>query len=105
VQVLTRDNAAVFLKNAMDLLLPPIDDPTYTCFPFYLPLLERKSVLGATPEALDSWFCGASLYIRESVEDTGLLIASKVPLGPLFRNMRGRPEPEGGQGWLVPCEP
>jgi hypothetical protein len=102
VQVLTPDPTATFLKNAQDLLLPPIKDPSYSCFPFYVPLLEKKSILGATQGQLDSWFCGASLYIRESFEDAGLLIASRVPLDPVVRKIGGRSEPERRPGWVIP---
>lgn len=102
VQVLTPDPTPVFLRNARDLLLPPIKDPSFACFPFYLPLLEKRSLEGAPLDVLDSWFCGASLYMRESVEDLGLLIASRAPLEPVLKSIGGRPEADRGPGWLFP---
>jgi hypothetical protein len=80
VQVMTTDDGATFLQKAQQLLLPPIKDPAFACFPFYVPLLERKSLEIATVAQLESWFCGASVYMRESPEDKAFLLASSRPI-------------------------
>jgi hypothetical protein len=80
LEIMTSDETDTFLEKARRLLLPPITDPSYTCYPFYVPLLEVKSLTAASAEQLTEWFCGASLYLRESFEDTGVLIASSIPM-------------------------
>lgn len=84
LEIMTSDDSDTFLEKARSLLLPPISDPSYTCYPFYVPLLEVKSLTSASPEQLAAWFCGASLYLRESFEDKGILIASAAPLTDIF---------------------
>lgn len=104
VQILTRDSTEVFLRKAREVLLPPIKDPSYVCFPFYIPLLEQKSIAGATLEKLESWLSGASLYIRESVEDVGILIMSGETLVPFLKSLGGRLQQGDESVWQVPTE-
>lgn len=77
LQLVTLSENGDFLSAARALLKPSIKDPSYTSFPFYVPLLEAKSVLHAQASQLDAWLCGANAYIRESPEDSGILIVSK----------------------------
>jgi len=97
VEIMTPFDGDGFLQMCTSVFLPPIEDPAFTCFPFYIPLLERKTLTSATSEQLDAWLCGAKAYIRESFEDKGILIASREPLGPILEQMGGRmkldPEP------------
>ena len=79
-----------FLDRGRQLLLPPIKDPMFTAFPFYVPLFQLKTLAGARPAQLDDWFCGASVYIRESAEDNAILIASREPLEPIFKQLGGK---------------
>jgi hypothetical protein len=105
VQVFTRDSGEEYLKKARALLLPPIKDPSYTCFPFYIPLLELKSMTGAASEKVESWFCGASVYMRESVEDKGVLLASSQPFDAVLRSLGGQPEQGTEPAWKVSVGP
>lgn len=95
-------NAEAFLEKTRELLLPTITDPSFSCFPFYVPLLEKKSLISSPPEKMDSWFCGASLYIRESREDNGILIASALNLAPILKGLGAEPENDRQTKWRVP---
>jgi hypothetical protein len=102
MQVMNSGDTKKYLSTTGKLLLPPIKDRTYRGFPFYVPLLETKSIVGASADQLGSWFCGASAYIRESPEDGGILIAVAEPLGPILSSLGGSvgsgPQPE----WRIP---
>jgi len=101
--VLTPDDSAAFLKKSKDVLFPPIKDEAFRHSAFYVPLLECKSFDSARPEQLQSWFCGASLYIRESTEDHGVLIASREPLRPILESLGGRLTDGFSPEWQLPC--
>lgn len=58
--------------------------------PFYAPLLEAKSLKDTAAEQLESWIGGASLYLRESPEDSGVLIVSREPLDSTFAELGAR---------------
>jgi len=102
VEVMMKDSSDKFFIKSKELLLPPIKEKSFRSFPFYLPLLDSKSAKNAGPSQLDSWLCGASTYIRESVEDSGILILSREPLAPILDKLGARfvqqPEPY----WRVP---
>ena len=102
LQIMTRDDGATFLERATSLLLPPLTDRTFTGYPFYVPLLEFGSLARATSEQVETWLCGASLYIRESFEDTGILIVSREPLAPLLEGLGGRLEAGTEPVWRIP---
>ncbi len=87
LQILTPDKPDLFLRRAKEHLLPSIQERTFRKFPYYLPILEGKSVAGITREELEQWLCGASVYIRESVEDKGLLILSRIPLAGFLEKL------------------
>jgi len=101
--ILTSDDTAAFLKKTKDALLPPIRDESFRHSSFYVPLVECKSFDSARPEQLESWFCGASLYVRESTEDGGLLIASREPLRPILESLGARLTDGSHPKWQVPC--
>lgn len=103
LQILTPDDSDTFLKKAKAALHPAIKDPAFTSFPFYVPLLDSKSLAKATAAQLDSWFCDASVYIRESVEDAGVLIASREPLGPILQGLGGKLQPDPDAEWRIPA--
>jgi hypothetical protein len=102
LQIMTSDDGETFLSKATAALLPPIKDPSFTCYPFYVPLLESKTITSATPGQLDTWFCGASVYIRESFEDKGILIASRQALTPILEQMGGCYEEKPEPHWDIP---
>ena len=103
LEILSSGSVGSFLERARAILLPPIKDPAYTCFPFYVPLAEAKSLRDAVPGQLDSWLCGCSVYIRESAEDTGVLIASRESLRPVLEGLGGRLKPGPEPMWIVPA--
>ncbi len=103
LEAVTPAGGETFLEQTKALLLPPIKEPGLRRYPFYVPILERKTLESAGPEQLDKWFCGASAYIRESAQDKGILIVSREPLTPLLEGLGGEflktPEPQ----WRIPC--
>ena len=99
IQILTPDNGDVVLQKATQLLLGRISDPSFTCFPFYLPLLEKKSLIKSAPEILEAWFCGALLYIRESQEDGGILIAGECDLKKILAGAGAEPADDRQTVW------
>jgi hypothetical protein len=103
LHIITPASGEAFLNTASAVLLPPIKDPSFTCYPFYVPLFEVKSLASATPEQLDSWFCGASTYIRESFEDRGVLVVSRRPLSPVFEGLGSQFEQDPEPVWRVPA--
>ncbi|MEW6366068.1 MAG: hypothetical protein AB1714_15670 [Acidobacteriota bacterium] len=87
IEIMIQGSADEFLAAAHAVLYPPLKEPSLKSFPFYVPLLEAKSFANARAEQLATWLCGAKAYIRESVEDKGILIASDQPLEPLLANV------------------
>lgn len=92
LQILTPDKSDLFLRRAKDQLLPMIQERTFRGYPYYLPILEGKSAASIKREELEQWLCGASVYIRESVEDTGVLILSRIPMGGSLEKLGARRE-------------
>jgi len=86
LEFLTAD-AESLLGRTNAALLPGIPNPSYNCFPFYVPLLEAKTLYTATPARLESWIGTNSIYIRESFEDQGILFVSRLPLSALFEDL------------------
>lgn len=83
--ILLRDGDTDFLRRATELLLPRIEEPSLRGYEFYVPLLEAKSVCGADDALVDEWLCGAQMYIRESLEDSGIIILSAISIAPAWR--------------------
>jgi hypothetical protein len=94
-----------WMERTKGLLLPPIQDPSLTSFPFYVPLLEGKSIAGADSAQLDAWLCGACSYIRESSEDSGILILAREPLRPILAQLGGVLETGLEPRWRIPLPP
>lgn len=103
VQIMTTDDTDPFLAKARRALLPPIQDPAFTCFPYYIPMFNAASLQSATPAQMETWSCGAAVYIRESYHDKGIVIGSRQGLGPVLQKLGGRfirdPEP----AWQIPA--
>lgn len=55
-------------------------DPGFENQNFVIPILKAKDFLDAQGEEIEEWFTVFDVYIRESLEDRGLLIASKEDL-------------------------
>jgi hypothetical protein len=92
LQIMTSDDTVTLLKKTKAVLHALIKDPSFTSFPFYIPLFEAASLAKATAGELDSWFCDIPVYIRESGEDNGILLVSRNPIGPLLQGMGCRLE-------------
>ncbi len=76
-------------QRARKLYLPRIKEARFHHEPFYLPLLDRQSLqAAATPARLSEWLCGVDVYVRESPEDGGILIVSRLPLLPIVEAMQ-----------------
>ncbi len=99
MEVLSAEPAESFLKRGMDVFLPGIEDPMFRVYPFYVPLLEAGTLRKAKTADLEKWFCGATIYLRESVEDGAVVIASRQPLGPILRQLGGK----AGSGTTAPA--
>jgi hypothetical protein len=81
-----------YLQRVKPVFLEGIVDRSYTCFPYYVPLMEAKTLAGAESGQLDRWFQSMTVYIRESFEDSGILIASAQPLAEVFHDIGGKCE-------------
>ncbi len=69
--------AEKFVQGTTDFLLPTIADPSLTSFPFYIPLLrgdQLRNASAAYDVPPDDQLPGVEAYVRESVEDGGLLL-------------------------------
>jgi len=88
LEILTPQGEA-YLQGCSEVFKQGIVDPSFTCFPYYVGLIEGKSMANAKREQLDRWFQGVTLYVRQSFEDKGILIASSVALSGLFEEIGG----------------
>jgi hypothetical protein len=91
-----------FISRARSFCLAGIQDPVFTCYPFYLPLLDIASLSNRSSSELDLWSCGLTVYLRESLEDKGVIVASRQSLVPLFEKLGGRAQAAPDPGWVFP---
>jgi hypothetical protein len=103
VEILTPDTTAEFLGKMKPVYLDFIESRAHRCFPYYVPLLEGKTLENMTPGQLSHWCPGVSVYIRESLQDQGVLIASTMPMSEVMEELNGRVQ-EGPEGkvWCIP---
>jgi len=92
-----------FFRETSALFLSRIKHRSYRSFPFYVPLLEKKTLETAKPDQLEAWFCSATVYIRQSFEDKAIVIASREPLTPILEELGGRFEKKPEPVWRIPC--
>jgi len=102
LEILVPDSANAFLAKTKALLLPSIKERAFRSHTFYVPLLDRNAIEASSSLQLDEWLCGATTYIRESVEDNGIVIVSKKPLTLTFQALGGRFEAEPEPHWEIP---
>jgi len=102
IELFSQESSPAVLEGMSEVLLQPIKDASFTCFAYYIPLLEAKTVAGAKTAQLESWLTACTAYIRESFEDKGVLIVSRNPLGPLLETLGGRFETEERPVWYIP---
>jgi hypothetical protein len=79
IHVLHMESAEKYLAAMHDLLWPRITEEALRGHPFYVPLLEGRSLQHVPVETLDGWMGPATVYIRESIEDGGVLIVCSLP--------------------------
>ncbi len=101
LEILTAENSEIFLASAKEVYLRFIQDRSYRCYPYYVPLLEGKTLEKAQSRELQEWCTGITLYIRQSFEDQGILIATSVPLAETLAEMGGKPNQQGTE-WRIP---
>jgi hypothetical protein len=79
IQIESRTDWSGIMQSASDLYLPRITEPRFRSEGFYLPLFDIATLTSAkSPEELDAWMCGISCYTRESAEDRGVLLVSRL---------------------------
>lgn len=85
IQIYTRLPLAEVRRNGHEELLPRISDRRFRGGRVYLPLLDSRSLQAAKDVAeLEAWLCGVEVYMRESAEDKGLLVVSRLPIEPVL---------------------
>ena len=68
---------APFLKQSKEMFAADLqDDPQYPGLLFILPLLGSQDFFSATATEVSDWFSLFKLYLRESPEDKGMLLAT-----------------------------
>jgi hypothetical protein len=68
----------IYLAEQRELWLPKIVEPAFRAHPFYMPLIHTTSLEKEEISTLLRWMGRARLYLRESVEDEGVMIVSSV---------------------------
>lgn len=66
-------------ESLRELLLPPVIEEALRGHPFYMPLLGARSLRTVTVDMLDAWMGSPRVYVRESVEDQGVLVVCPFP--------------------------
>jgi len=100
VEVLIHSGSAEeLLAHYKDVFLPNIKQPNLRIMPFYVPLLDVKSLDKRRPEELRSWLGSAHLYVRESPEDDSILIVTDADLESLLR--AGGAHANGDHQWSI----
>jgi hypothetical protein len=87
VQLVSRAESAVLLRDLKELFLAFIQDRVFRIFPWYVPLIERAVLIEPLEPLVVDAMRGISLYIRESPEDGGILIISPQPLSDIFAQL------------------
>ena len=89
IQTFSKLESDALLERSKKTFLPMIRDNRFKNERFYLPLLDSNTVTSAGyAERLDACLCGIDFYLRESPEDKGILIVTKIPLDPLLKSVK-----------------
>jgi hypothetical protein len=78
--MLTPGSESELLKRANQLLTPLAQHPAFPSFRLHAPLLDIRSVERGEAADLEEWTCGATCYVRESIEDGGVLLLFRPPV-------------------------
>jgi len=100
--LLTSESRDLLISRGREVFLPNITDVSFISFDYYIPLLETGTIGVATKSQMDVWCCGASVYIRESPEDRGIVITSGIPLQPFLQALGGELRTAPERGWCFP---
>ena len=87
IQLLHSGDAAAAIAHWQTILQPTIQDEAFQAYPFTFPLLERRTIENRSGEDLDRWLGPVSFYMRESAEDSGILMLSKTPLQAVLERL------------------
>ncbi|HEY7418173.1 MAG TPA: hypothetical protein VH593_23540 [Ktedonobacteraceae bacterium] len=104
IQIVSRIEATKLLCNLKDLFLDFIKERLFRIFPWYVPLLTMKSLEDPIAPLTEQALTDISLYIRESLEDGGILILSCEPLEEVLLRIGCRPTEltQGMRQWRLP---
>lgn len=87
LQLVSNVESTVLLRNLKDTFLGFIKDRVFRIFPWYVPLLEKAVLVEPMEQLAINAMQGISLYIRESLEDGGILIVSTELLAEIFSQL------------------
>lgn len=90
VEILAADLTERFQSNLKEPYLEFIKARSHRCFPYYIPLLEGMTVEKFGADELAHWCPGISVYVRQSFQDRGILIASPLPIEDILEGMGAR---------------
>jgi hypothetical protein len=102
IEIVVEGPSQDFLKQSKEVLLPKITERAFRSYGLYVPLIDRKSIEASGEGKLANWLAGATAYVRESVEDQGILVISSQPIGPIMERMGGRFEEKPAPHWQIP---
>lgn len=106
IQLLIEKSPEEFHAAAKAHLLPTIEDESFRGFSMYFPLLCTTSIRGKEADELDRWLGPAVAYVRESAEDSGIFLLSRIDPADALRESgivcepletAGQEEPSSGE--------
>lgn len=101
LQMFVKEDWQSLQREMVNTLSAPITEELFLGFPFYVPLIEKKALGNKYASELKKWLCGASVYLREDVQDKCILIVSAIPLEKTFLRMNATRDPLSA-GWTFP---
>jgi hypothetical protein len=64
-----------------------ITEPLHLAFPFYFPLFDGSTIPALSADLTNQLLGSVQYYLRESMEDGGLLLLTKSAIDPLFKEL------------------
>ncbi len=104
LEILTRESGPVLVRRGTELLLPKIQETAFRSFPYYLPLLDAASIARISFDELQTWLCGGRVYLRESIEDGGLLVVALDSIRPALETLNAVADPNANGVLRIPLE-
>lgn len=87
LQLLSRVEGQVLLRDLKEVFLDFIEDRVFRIFPWYVPLMDKAALAEPIAPLVQSAMRGISLYMRESVEEGGILILTAEPLADILPHL------------------